>query len=616
MTQVPVLPSPLPSHPRLLASIDDRPRLRRLVESDPVSRRIFASLKKHADSLLELPPAERVLIGRRMLYTSREVLERIGALALSFQITGDSRYADRAIRELLAASAFVDWNPQHHLDVGEMALAVAVGYDWLYGQLSESQRAVIAAALKEKGILPSYQEPETWFIKGTNNWNQVCHAGISAAAIAIADLEPGLAEKTIRRAIDNLHFAADLYAPDGVYPEGPMYWNYGTNFHVILSAALECLTGSTQGTDQYPGFHGSADYVLQATTPSGKFYCYADCRPTRHMIIPLFWFARQNRRPDLLQSDLEQLDYHLDLYDSGKYDDRNYRTLAFALLWRDETLIPSPDQSPVRHWYGQGTVPVAFHRSAFGDPDALFLGIKGGSPSASHGHMDGGSFMLQADGVVWAADLGMQDYDTLESINVNLWDRSQDGTGWTVFRLGPESHNILRFNQARQIVKGSANFLAFETRGNSALSILDLGSLYENQVAAVQRGFFFYDNRAVLIRDEWTAAAEPVEVAWQMITQGKAEIQGNRVTLTSGDKICYLQVITPQDATIEFADTATLQQPYDAPNPGMSRLTLRTCTEPNQKGSFTILLTPGDREPVHFDPNLPLSAWPDFLRKK
>jgi hypothetical protein len=37
---------------------------------------------------------------------------------------------------MLAAAAFSDWNPSHFLDVAEMTAALAIGYDWLYEEVS------------------------------------------------------------------------------------------------------------------------------------------------------------------------------------------------------------------------------------------------------------------------------------------------------------------------------------------------------------------------------------------------------------------------------------------------------------------------------------------------
>ena len=49
-----VLPDPIPAHPRLLASDADFERVRKQIQSDPVSARIFASLENRAKQILSL----------------------------------------------------------------------------------------------------------------------------------------------------------------------------------------------------------------------------------------------------------------------------------------------------------------------------------------------------------------------------------------------------------------------------------------------------------------------------------------------------------------------------------------------------------------------------------
>jgi hypothetical protein len=586
------LPHPLPSHPRLLASSTDWLRLRKQIPTDPASARIYSTLKKKAEGFLKSPLLERKMTGCRLLHISRLALERISILALVARVEEDPRFTRRALEEMLNVSRFSDWNPAHFLDVAEMSLGLAIGYDWLQDLLSPADCDLIAEALIEKGINPSFAEPEQGFIRGNNNWNQVCHAGLSAAAIAIAGREPQLAEKVLQRALDNLHLAAGAYAPDGAYPEGPMYWNYGTSFHVVLAAAFKSLSGSAQGVDSYPGFKESADYVTQMTRPDGLFYNYSDCRETRHLLIPLFWFASHFGRPDWIRADLKQVDHYMDLYEQDLLDDSNYRLLALGMLWYDPSGNPDSGKSPECHWHGKGTVPLTVHRSSFDHQYPLYAAIKGGSPSACHGHMDVGSFFLQSDGIAWAKDLGMQDYHSLESINVNLWDGKENGTRWSVFRLGPESHNILRFNGTPQRVKGHASFVRVKTDGTNPFSIVDLGQIYDDQIQAVQRGLMFVENKAVLIQDEWTAGGKACDVTWQMLTGAEVTFRPGILQLKQDGKSLTLQLPDAPRIKIEVVDVAVLQQPYDAPNPGIKRISLKLKTEAGQSGRLRVWAVP------------------------
>ena len=53
-------------------------------------------------------------------------------LSYGYRMTKDPAILKRAELELLAISKFSDWNPSHFLDVAEMTMAAAIGYDWLY----------------------------------------------------------------------------------------------------------------------------------------------------------------------------------------------------------------------------------------------------------------------------------------------------------------------------------------------------------------------------------------------------------------------------------------------------------------------------------------------------
>ena len=61
-------------------------------------------------------------------------------------MTKDKKYLKRAELELNAVSKFDNWNPTHYLDVGEMTMAVAIGYDWLFDNLQLSTKENIRKA--------------------------------------------------------------------------------------------------------------------------------------------------------------------------------------------------------------------------------------------------------------------------------------------------------------------------------------------------------------------------------------------------------------------------------------------------------------------------------------
>lgn len=78
---------------------------------------------------LDIPLEERSQ--NNQLDISRDLLHRIGILAMVYRIEKDAKVLNRINEELIAACNFPSWNPKHFLDVGEMSLGVALAIDWV-----------------------------------------------------------------------------------------------------------------------------------------------------------------------------------------------------------------------------------------------------------------------------------------------------------------------------------------------------------------------------------------------------------------------------------------------------------------------------------------------------
>ena len=206
------------------------------------------------------------------------MLERVYTLALLHRLDGDESWRARAVAELRAAAAFSDWNPSHFLDVAEMSHAFAIGYDWLYGALSEDDRALAPDALVQKGLLPAADAyaRRAWWASDRFNWNLVCNGGIALAALALADAEPDLCRPLLYRALQGMPAALASYAPDGAWAEGPGYWSYATKYAVSALAALQSALGTDFGLSTLPGLAGAGTFRLQSAGPTGLFFNFAD----------------------------------------------------------------------------------------------------------------------------------------------------------------------------------------------------------------------------------------------------------------------------------------------------------------------------------------------------
>ena len=571
-----------PVHPRLFLKAGAETGLLVKIETSPHLMKIRAEIIANAETLLTTPPLTRVMVGRRMLDTSRTCLRRVTTLSMAWRLTKNQRYLDRARNEMLAAAAFPDWNPSHFLDVAEMTAALAIGYDWLYPALDAGTRATLRKAIVEKGLQPSFNGQQFW-INGTNNWNQVCNSGLALGALAVAEDEPKLAATVIARSIAGLPHAMHGYAPDGNYPEGPGYWTYGTSYNVLLLAGLESVFGSDFNLSQQPGFLASSDYMVNVTGPTGLFHNYSDSGSKHGTQAPLYWFAAKRHDPSVLC--FEEGPLHVESK-AGKEGDG---WLPFILLWANPTTQASTPRT--LDWTGRGPNPVAFFRSGW-DRNALFVGIKGGSPSENHGHMDAGSFVLDALGVRWALDLGAQSYESLESRGIKLWDKGQDSDRWKIFRLSNQSHNVLLINNQPQLIAGKAEILTRDLETNDPQAELDCSSLFTGQALKVMRIFSLPDRKALRITDKIQSVAATGTVRWQMATTAEVILSGTETLLRKDGKTLRVKRVGPDSGVWSVVDISKPQRDYDVANPGAKLLVLDLPVTAGDSPELTVELTP------------------------
>lgn len=584
------------SRPRLLAGPEDLAKLRRSLEADPLRRTLADGVLREARLMLDIAPIKRELQGRRLLGESRRCLKRVVTLSMAYQLSGEDAFAKRGRKEMLAVARFSDWNPSHFLDVAEMTLALAIGYDWLYEQLDEPAREEIRKAIVEKGVSLPFETRHRGWVRARNNWGQVCHAGLTAGALAVMDHHPDLAAKTVHNAVTNVVHSMAVYAPKGSYPEGPGYWVYGTNFNVVLIGLLESVLGSDFGLTGALGFDQTGQYLSLMTGPSGLYFNYADGGSRRGADAALFWFAMRFGRPDWLLGEPDRVRAAVASVSRRSAAGGGGRLLPLALLWMDK-VEEQPDVDMPLNWQSGCRIPVAVHRSSWTDPKATYVGLKAGSPSGPHGHMDVGSFVLDSDGVRWAADLGAEGYHRIESRGMNFWSSAQNSDRWKVFRQNNLSHNTLVIDGQLQRAAGHAGIVHFSDDPEFPCSVVDMSPVYEGQATSVRRGVALLPSGEVLIQDQLTGLKPGSRVRWGMVTPGKpAEAGAAGIELSQDNARLGLHILVPQAAAWQIIDTATPPNEWDSPNPGTRMVAFEAVAPDSGDLTLAVLATPGSCE--------------------
>ena len=248
-------------------------------------------------------------------------------------------------------------------------------------------------------------------------------------------------------------------------------------------------------------------------------------------------------------------------------------------------------------------------RTSWSNPNGIYVGFKAGSASVNHAHMDIGSFIMESDGIRWASDFGMQDYESLESKGIQVFGRTQDAQRWTIFRLNNLVHNTLTVDGQLQLVSGYSKIDRFSDKADFTFAISDLSTVYAGQLANLSRGAAIVDESYVVIEDELTTLDTLTKVRWTMLTTAKVSIEkNNEVLLTKDGRQLTLRVDSPAKVTLKTWSTQPTTT-YDAPNPGTTLVGFEIELPANTKEAFAVKLIPQGAEKKAKQKVEPLSSW-------
>lgn len=570
-------------HPRLFFTPDDQKQLLN-VRNTPALKLVHEVIIEECNSLIDQPVLIRKMSGKRILHISREALKRVSFLSYAYRMTNQEKYLTRCEQEILSICNFSDWNPSHFLDVAEMTFTLALGYDWLYHSLSADTKKIIVQSIINKGLKVSCDAKYNGWSRGNNNWNQVCNAGITIGAMAIFEHDPDLCKSIIERAIVSIKKPMVEYGPDGAYPEGGIYWSYGTTYNVFLLDAFDHIFKSDFGLSQTPGFMQSAEYIEFISGSKERYFNYSDAAEESELRPDptMFWFASRLKNSSLLWVEMNYL----------KEDKRanivKDRFLPFFMIWARNTNFDQISQPVRKMWVGKGKTPVALIRSTWKDDDGIYLGIKGGSTDAGHAHMDFGSFVLDCNGIRWAMDFGAQDYNSLESNGLDIWNIKQGSDRWKVFRYNNSAHNTLIFDGKLQNTETYSPIIQSVDTPDSKMVVLDLSAAYSGQVEKVLRSAELINDKIVEIRDEIKTNNKETLMRWNILTPATVKFfDQNTILLEKEGKQLFIRVDCENKIDLKTWTTQSTQT-YDQANPGTIFTGFECLLKPNTSNFFRV----------------------------
>ena len=562
-------------HPRLLADEAGFAALKKKVTSRrfryPTLYRLHSEVMTRAAKIVE---------SDRGFTTAGEhalIVDNILACAYAYKMTGKPSFLAKVRADMAKVCTFDSWNPGG-LSIGELSFAMGIAYDWLYYDLSLAERTEIHKVLVAKGIRPMYKNNRNARITG--NWNQINLGGVSVASMAIYEKDKKIAVQQIEKAVaGNLKGVERIYSPHGNYAEGLGYWEYGGNYQACFLSCLQEIFGHTAGITDVEGFLESGEYALYMHGTMDTSFSYSDGGAYADpVLLTSWWFAAQNDDPTLVYREKMRLEDKKDeAYKNTPLDlngRRYYRLLpAIIVAIRDFDIDSRKVCPPVKEvWSGQGEMPVVIVRHGWKfDGSDVYLGVKGGLANTwdtsitSHGHMDAGSFVFEAEGVRWSDDIMRPPYgewyaalrkaETPRKYNV------QNGVMWDTFRISNIGHSTIISHANDGSVKGKLHKTDYDVNGFASIdkvidtldrqgAVVNMTAPMKGQVKRARRTVELVGGTDLVVTDEITALDDldcPVE--WRMLSRTASTVgndgvvlerDGKRRTLTVASSDCMI----------------------------------------------------------------------------
>lgn len=518
-------------HPRVMADKSDFDRIKNLMKTDDTIAKWVRGVISSADGYLSdnAPLIYELRDGVRLWYVSQDMIAHMLPLGFAYQITGDKKYAERAWIDLESVSNFPTWHPEHDIDVGGLAIGVAIGYDWMYDAFTPEQRSIIEKGALKHGLyqyVEGYQGRSSHMtgVKSDNNHNQVMNAGATTLGIAMMDAYPDAASYCVSEAIRCLEFANSGFAPEGAWWEGIGYGGMTLEYLSYQLSSLKTAFGTVYSHDATQGIEMIPYWYLYMQSNMGAFAYGDGASPAVSFDNGALWLCNHYENYEALSAISNMFDIP-----------GNVR----SVLWYNPQKLEESDELPLDKAYS--TEQLWLMRDTWDrQRQNTFAGLIGGASDHAHAHGDVGKFEFFANGVQWTKDLGADNYNLPDYWN---WhggtDNGPAGKRWRIWRLRGESHSTLivdpdslfEFDPFKE-----AKLIRTESKPRGSIAVIDSTEVHRGKVQSAQRGAFFTDERrSLVIRDEVTMT-KPGKLYWHMMTGQDAKLSDDGKSVILSEK--------------------------------------------------------------------------------
>ncbi len=347
--------------------------------------------------------------GRIGTLTEAELLENKGRFIPELEKTIRSLCEEKTWVGVAHDGNLANFNKkQITIDLYSSALAwhMATADNLLGNKLSPEIRALIRKEIQWR-IFETYHrmvegKQSRYWLTAEHNWNSVCLAGVTGAALALIDSREERAFYVLAAEKYSL-YALKGFTPDGYCGEGTGYWNYGFGHYIYLSEEIRLATGGQIDLLSRPEALAPASFGARFEVMDGIFPAFADCSPGDRPSGRIMNFLNERLGFGLPPARSERISL-------------GGGSLAEGLMYLFP--VPATQKAPTsakpvevggpRSWFEQARVLIC--RPLKGSSCKLATAIIGNDNGVNHNHNDVGSYIVVLNGQVLIVDPGGETY--------------------------------------------------------------------------------------------------------------------------------------------------------------------------------------------------------------
>ena len=343
-----------------------------------------------------------------------------------------------------------------------------------------------------------------FWVQGTNNWNAVCQAGVTGAALALIESREERAW-FIAAAEAKSRYFLDGFTADGYCSEGLGYWNYGFGNYLMLSETIHQATGEGVNLLESKRARAAALFPSRIEIGDGVSPAFADCSVNAHPAERAMWFI--SRRLELGMGEWEREDPAI-IGGSIPED------MLYGFPNSASATPPAKKQADglaLRDWFNDAGILICRP----GESDArLAVALKGGHNNEHHNHNDVGSYVIVTGGETPIVDPGGEVYTA----------RTFSGQRYVSGVLNSLGHSVPRVAGQLQQTGGNAKakIVSTDFTDNADTLVLDMTSAYKTPGLKKLTRTFVYSREgdgSLTVTDE-VAFSKPQTFETAIVTHG------------------------------------------------------------------------------------------------